>query len=164
MVSPTSRRALLAATVGSLGALTGCSTLSGERDSEPEPFRIGGIELTNRDTSPHSVDLLLLRDGDPVHWAEYDIQARDGARVYSRRLNASEFDGCTAGRWTIAVRLDTETRRTFAPDGAWAKSSDGSIQRVDIGERTDGGAAIGLSTSEDPQACETATGTAAEDT
>ena len=102
-------------TVGALvglNSLSGCSQLSlGE-----SPSKLGRIQVENRDDSPHTVHLLVERDGDIVYWQSFALEATTendrGQTVRDiRTVSRSEW-GDTRGDYTVRARLDDETDMT----------------------------------------------------
>ncbi|MWG36846.1 hypothetical protein [Halomarina oriensis] len=118
MRDPLRRRVLLAGlSTGVASALAGCSALGDDDTSKPEPYRIGGISLLNDDSTSHTVDLLVERDREIVHWEAYDLAERSGDGASADAVESSSFGGCTPGRYSVAVRVDdTATRVLEAAD------------------------------------------------
>jgi len=94
-----SRRAVLrSAAVALTGGVAGCSGVS----TSP---RLGALGVTNYDTQPHDVHVLLLRE-EPVYWASKRVPAaEDGV------LGTAVFDGYPTGvePSRLLARLDGES-------------------------------------------------------
>lgn len=105
------RRALLGLSVGVVAGFAGCSTLGSNAEPTPSPEPLAFIDMENLSDEPHTFDVLVRRDGEIVHWEQYDIQAagttEDGQNLVAsgERIPAAEFDGCTPGVYMIDYRL-----------------------------------------------------------
>ena len=68
-----SRRVLLTSgAVLGLGSLAGCSQITSLFDSPP---KLGRIQVENRDDAPHTVHLLVERDGETIYWQSFDLES-----------------------------------------------------------------------------------------
>ncbi|MWG36061.1 hypothetical protein [Halomarina oriensis] len=130
MTAPLPRRSLLAALgTAATATLAGCGTLGSEADSGPEPYRIGGISVGNVDDVPHTLDVLVERDGDVVLWDTYDLPASgsgDGTESSGGEFESvpsSSFGGCTPGVYSISVRLDGTTVQSVEDGGEGVRES-----------------------------------------
>ena len=114
------RRALLGLSAGAFVGFAGCSTLNSNADTTPSPEPLGFISMQNRTDEARTIDVVVRRDGDIVHWKPYELRAagttspRNGTnlKVYDERIPADEFDGCTPGAYVIEFRLDDGRRRS----------------------------------------------------
>ncbi|SFK67059.1 hypothetical protein SAMN04487950_0502 [Halogranum rubrum] len=129
------RRALLSLGAGSIVGIAGCSALNLNEDTT-----LAFIELRNRTEESQTLDVLVRRDGELVHWSKYTLPSSrttdDGAHtiIPSERILADEYDGCTPGVYMIDLRLGEGQRysveRTAADrgQGIWMSlEPDGSI-------------------------------------
>jgi hypothetical protein len=94
-----SRRRLLAA-VGTTGvaALAGCSTAAGSSAS-----RLAYVRVANWHAEPHTVHVLVERDGTLVHWSSHDLAARaDG--IATQPLDQTWADD--EAEFVVRVRID----------------------------------------------------------
>ncbi|MFC5970335.1 hypothetical protein ACFPYI_03235 [Halomarina salina] len=113
------RRSLLAGLgAGVATALAGCAALGDASDSGPEPYRIGGISIINRDDAVHALGLRIERDEELVLDETFDLPANSPGDVTAvTEVAAASFDGCTAGSYGITAALDDTDRRLLeAPD------------------------------------------------
>ena len=83
MVPTTRRRLLRCAGAALVGGVAGCA-------SAGRSPRLGELAVTNYDTRPHRVHVLLLEDGadDPAYWASTRVPAAEGDV-----LGTATFDG-----------------------------------------------------------------------
>ena len=112
------RRALLGISAGAFVGVAGCSALDSNAETTPSPKPLGFIDMQNRSEESHRLDVLIRRDGEIVHWEQYNLQAAgttdDGTNIKPsyERIPAGEFDGCTPGAYEIDFRLDDDRRRS----------------------------------------------------
>ncbi len=70
------RQFIAGLTVGSMGGLAGCSTLTGWASSDGS--QLGRVEIVNRDNSGHVVEVRVeLHDDSTVHQQAYNLPADD---------------------------------------------------------------------------------------
>lgn len=106
----TRRRVLNTAAVVGLGALVGCSQVSAMLDSPP---KLGRIRIENRDDAPHTVHLLVERDGEVVYWQSFDLEATyendQGQTVRDIEIVPQSEWGDVRGDYHVRARLDDAT-------------------------------------------------------
>jgi hypothetical protein len=97
-----SRRRVLAGlgTLG-LGALAGCATAAGSSTS-----RLVYVRVANWHAEPHTVHVLVERDGDLVHWSSHDLAGRDD-EITTQPLDQTWADG--EAEFVVRVRIDDRT-------------------------------------------------------
>lgn len=115
------RRALLGISAGAFVGFAGCSALGSNAETTPSPKPLPFIGLQNWNEESHTLDVLVRRDGEIVHWEQYDLQAAgttdDGTtlKASGEQIPAGEFDGCISGAYVIDFRLDDEQRNSVEP-------------------------------------------------
>ncbi|MFP9191521.1 hypothetical protein ACLI4Q_07700 [Natrialbaceae archaeon A-CW1-1] len=105
MVSHSRRRALQCGAVVLSGSVAGC--LDRFR-SEPDPVpQFGDLAVINEDSSPATVSVFVLEDGDPVYHDRLEANAAEG-----NRLGGGEFDGYPTepGQYEIYAWYDDQPR------------------------------------------------------
>ena len=106
------RRSALAAGGAMLStALAGCSALGSDNDSDPEPFRLGRIQLENTLQTAQSIGLRVTRDDERVHEQTYRLEAAPNDGVTSMDAPTDEF-GCQQGSYMASARLN---------EGSWSQ-------------------------------------------
>lgn len=103
MTPSLSRRRLLALGAGAAGTLAGCT---GADDGAPAGIRLPAFHLQNEGTTAHSVDLLIERDDEVVHWRTHDLEPNAGSTV----VEASWPDD--PATFEVKARVDDAARRT----------------------------------------------------
>lgn len=68
---------------------------------------LGTVSLVNFSYEPHTVHVLVERDGEPVHWASYEASARTDGAIGGASVPCS-WAG-EGGRYTVHARLRGET-------------------------------------------------------
>ena len=95
------RRALAGLATLGVGALAGCSTAAGSSTS-----RLAYVRVANWHAEPHTVHVLVERDGDLVHWSSHDLAARTD-EITTQPLDQTWADEEAA--FSIRVRIDDRT-------------------------------------------------------
>ena len=112
----TRRELLTAGMAVGVGSLAGCSEALSLSDSPP---KLGRVSVENRDDTPHTVHLLVERDGDLVYWQSFDLEAtsenEQGQKVRDIRTVPRSEWGDTRGDYRVRARLDHETEATTDP-------------------------------------------------
>ena len=112
----TRRELLTAGMVAGVGSLAGCSGALSLSDSPP---KLGRVRVENRDDAPHTVHLLVERDGELVYWQSFDLEAtsenEQGQKVRDIRTVPRSEWGDTPGDYYVQARLDHETEVTTDP-------------------------------------------------
>lgn len=107
MLRSTRREFLGGGAVVGLGSLAGCSRMSSLTSSPP---KLGRIQVENRDDAPHTVHLLVERDGDIVYWQSFDLEATEendqGQTVRDIRTIPRSKWGDTRGDYHVRARLN----------------------------------------------------------
>jgi hypothetical protein len=144
MTERVSRRRLLAG-VGTLGlsALAGCGSAAGSSTS-----RLAYVRVANWHAEPHTVHVLVERDGELVHWSSHDLAARDG-QITTQPLDRTWADA--EAEFVVRVRLD---------DGTTWKVFDLASREGDcygVEARVDEQGSIGVWYEQSPRQCRTTT-------
>lgn len=139
-----SRRRLLAgaATLG-VGALAGCSTAAGSSTS-----RLAYVRVANWHAEPHTVHVLVERDGDLVHWSSHDLAARKGD-ITTQPLEQTWASG--EAEFVVRVRIDD--RRTWKAFDLSGREGDCYGVEARVNEQ----GSLGVWYEQAPQQCQTST-------
>lgn len=99
-----------------LVVLAGCNAFAPppEDDAQPKVFR--SVFVTNEDTVPHTVDVVVLHDGDIVYWTVERIEAKRPASetnftfdiVDSARITSPAIENTTR-QYVVLLRLENQT-------------------------------------------------------
>jgi hypothetical protein len=139
-----SRRGLLAG-VGTLGvaALAGCGSAAGSSTS-----RLAYVRVANWHAEPHTVHVLVERDGDLVHWSSHDLAARDD-EITTQPIDQTWADG--QAEFVVRVRIDDRpTWKVFDLAGR-----EGNCYGVEA--RVDEQGSLGVWYEQSPRQCRTTT-------
>jgi hypothetical protein len=144
MTERVSRRRLLAGVgVAAAGALAGCSTAAGSSTS-----RLAYVRVANWHAQPHTVHVLVERDGDLVHWSSHDLSAR-GDDIVTQPVDRTWAD--EQAEFVVRVRVD-DARQWKVFDVAGREGNCYGVEaRVDEAGRT------GIWYEQSPRQCRTST-------
>lgn len=92
-----------------LVALSGCNALGPTTEEAPEkPQVFRSVIVDNYDDEPHTVDVVVLHDGDIVYWTTRHLAARSNRTVDGAVVAPPEIENTTR-EYTVMVRLHDET-------------------------------------------------------
>lgn len=110
------RRACLALALAALLAFAGCSSLAPRTDApetpeEPPVFR--SVTVDNYDNQSHTVEVVVLHEGDVVHWTTRQVAGKEkdetrGTVVHGATVHPPEIENTTR-EYTVLVRLDNRS-------------------------------------------------------
>ncbi|KTG08534.1 hypothetical protein AUR64_17815 [Haloprofundus marisrubri] len=111
--SQTTRRRILGACgVGVAGLVSGCvgAGVLGESEASTQ---LSELHLGNSHVEAHSIDLIVRRDGELVHWTSHELDGVENNVSDGETLDLSWSE--TPGSYVISARLDgAENWETFA--------------------------------------------------
>ncbi|QCJ46436.1 MULTISPECIES: hypothetical protein [Haloprofundus] len=108
----TRRRVLGAFGVGVAGLVSGCASAGVLGESEGSA-QLGELHLSNSHVDSHSIDLIVRRDGELVHWTSHDLDGVENNVSDGETVDLSWSE--TPGSYVISARLDdAESWETFA--------------------------------------------------
>lgn len=150
------RRTLLSIGTATIGILSaGCKEVNGVLGSAPSNPTVGEIALFNDTIESKSVSVLVLRDSDVEHWAEYTIpgESPSSENTTETPTHGNSEDTLVIasplsrkpGEYLIGVRLhETNEFETMHLSGDLDTVGTGDCQRIHIVIEPDG---IGLARS-----------------
>lgn len=106
----TNCRKLLVATSAVVASTSGCLSWarSGDRTESTgwKASFLENVKISNHHPEEHTVDVLIERDGEIVHWSDYHVDAFDVERkVAGTELITPPAFEHERGRWAVAARL-----------------------------------------------------------
>lgn len=143
----TTRRRLLSGVLGGgLAIFGGCLGASG---GDGAAARLGYVRMANWHDEPHTLHVLVERDGEPVHWTSYALEsASDGVRTATLE---QDWTG-TPGEYVVYVRRDGRT--------SWKEfeAGEGTGDCFGVEARVNEAGELGIWYEQKPAECESAAG------
>lgn len=95
--------------VALLVALAGCSALAPSTNDPPdEPQIFRGVVVDNYDDIAHTVDIVILHDGNIVYWTTHRLGAASNHTIDGFSLTPPGIENTTR-EYTVLIRLDNRT-------------------------------------------------------
>lgn len=105
------RTVLMAINSIAIASLAGCQTKNqptNSSSSERTKYRLASLSVLNVDTTAHSVQLVVLKEGDIVYWGTIDLESNSEWAATSEEFNVPE-DNTEPASWEIFVKLEDQS-------------------------------------------------------